>query len=242
MERPKLSQRLEKVLSACRRASCIADIGTDHGLLPIACVITGKADRAVACDLRKAPLERCRENVKRYGLEDRISLRLADGFDALQCGEADEVTISGMGGMLICQLVYKALICAKLLPGARLVLCPNTHDEYLRRMVSSACFANVRERALRDGGVTYLIISCEYIGGKPEFDYAAEGFDTDPGFKPEHFTGLTGKLPEYYYRKILEKAEKRLAGLGNSRGGNEFDVIKRTRDRCLFLLDTASGI
>ena len=236
MERPKLSKRLEKVLSAVKRSECIADIGTDHGLLPIACVLDGKARSAVACDLREAPLKRCRENVARYGLSDRISVRRGDGLDVLGPGEADCVTVAGMGGVLICQLVYKALKERKLEPGARLVLCPNTHDEYVRRMVNSGCFSDVREKTVRDGRFIYLIISCIYLGGEPEFDYGAEGFDVSPGFTAEYFTGYSGNLPKYYYRKVLEKAEKRIAGIGEARGGNEYDILKRAREICIFYL------
>ncbi len=236
-----MSLRLEKVLSACRRARCLADIGTDHGLLPISSVLDGKAERAIACDLREAPLSRCRENIERFGVSGRVSARCAYGLDAIIPGEADEITIAGMGGMLMCEIIYKALRGGKLFPGAKLVLCPNTHDEFVRRMVYSACFSNVRESAVRDGGMIYLIVSCVYVGGTPEFDYAVSGFEAGEGFEPGQFTGHTGKLPKYYYRKVMEKAQKRVSGLEAGRHGKEYAVmadVVRKCEKIIFSLDT----
>ena len=198
-----MSHRLEKVLAACGKCRCIADIGTDHGLLPVCAVIDGRAEKAVACDLRKGPLEKCRVNIERLGVKGSVSVRQAYGLDALEPGEADAIVIAGMGGMLICEIVSKALSDNKLLPGLRLVLCPNTHDEFVRRMVYSGCFSHVKESAVRDGGMIYLLVSCVFSGLSPETSIQDLLDDAPSSFAPEHFTGPSGRLPKYYYRKVL---------------------------------------
>lgn len=223
-----MSHRLEKVLAACGKRRCIADIGTDHGLLPVCAIIDGRAEKAVACDLRKAPLEKCRVNIERYGVGDKVSVRQAYGLDALKPGEADAVVIAGMGGMLICEIISKALSDNKLFPGARLVLCPNTHDEFVRRMVYSDCFSNVRESAVRDGGMIYLLISCVFTGISPERGLPDLLEDAPSSFVPEHFAGSSGRLPKYYYRKVLSRAKKRLEGLKRSESFPEREKASET--------------
>ena len=68
----KLSKRLQAVASFVASGSAVADIGTDHGYIPVYLVKEGVAPRALAMDVRKGPLERAKEHVREYGLSDRI--------------------------------------------------------------------------------------------------------------------------------------------------------------------------
>ena len=96
----KLSHRLETIASFVRRGSIIADIGTDHGYIPIYLVKEGISPRALAMDVRKGPLERAKRHVHEYGLEDRICLRQSDGLHKLEAGVA---FCAGMLGVeLVC--------------------------------------------------------------------------------------------------------------------------------------------
>ncbi|MBR6935514.1 MAG: SAM-dependent methyltransferase [Clostridia bacterium] len=232
MEGPELSRRLNKVLSLCPRSKCIADIGTDHGLLPVRAVMCGKAKKAVACDLRKGPLDRCIANIEAYGAGANVSARLAYGLDGLEPGEADTVTIAGMGGMLICEIITKAIESGKLTPGTRLVLCPNTHDEYVRRMVCSRSFILRRECPVREDGMIYLIVSCVYTGENSPFSFVSDGLKEQEFFIPEHFTGVSGTLPKYYYRKVMLRASKRLKGLSGKAENYETALVREIIGKC----------
>ena len=92
----KLSKRLETVASFVPKGSNIAEIGTDHGYVPIYLVREGLAEHAVAMDVRKGPLERAKAHVAEAGLENRIDVRLSDGLTGLKPGEADCVVIETM--------------------------------------------------------------------------------------------------------------------------------------------------
>ena len=85
----RLSKRLALVASFVNEGSSLADIGTDHGYIPIALTRQGKVTRAIAMDVRKGPLERAREHIREYHLEERIETRLSDGAERLKAGEAD---------------------------------------------------------------------------------------------------------------------------------------------------------
>lgn len=103
-----LSPRLRMAASLVPPGVRLADIGTDHGYLPAALILEGAIPSAIAADLRPGPLARARETAVRYGLEDRLSLRLCDGLSGIGPEEADAVVIAGMGGETIAAILEAA--------------------------------------------------------------------------------------------------------------------------------------
>ncbi len=101
----KLSRRLETIVSMVPACSCAADVGTDHGFVPIRLLELKKAGRAIAMDVRKGPLERAQEHIEQFRMGDRIETRLSDGLKKLAPGEADAVVIAGMGGELMLRIL-----------------------------------------------------------------------------------------------------------------------------------------
>lgn len=95
-----LSKRLTKVASMVTAGNRLADVGTDHGYVPIYLCERKLIPSAIAIDVNAGPIERAREHVQDAGLSEYIELRLANGLTGLQPGEADTVLISGMGGLL----------------------------------------------------------------------------------------------------------------------------------------------
>ena len=99
-----LSKRLEMVAGLVTQER-IADIGTDHGYVPIYLYKQGRIKKAYACDVRKGPLEKCKKNIALYGAEDVIETRLGSGLTPLRPGEAETAIMAGMGGMLIVHIL-----------------------------------------------------------------------------------------------------------------------------------------
>lgn len=108
-----LSKRLQAVADLVTVSGCVADIGTDHAYIPIYLAGGQKIRRAFAMDVNEGPLERAREHVKEAGLEDRIELRLSNGLERLQPGEADAMIVAGMGGSLIIQILTEGQAVAR---------------------------------------------------------------------------------------------------------------------------------
>ena len=100
-----LSKRLQAVSSLVSPGKRLADIGTDHGYVPISLVESGRIPMAIAMDVREGPLNRAREHIRIAGLEDRIQTRLSDGMEQLMPGEVDTVLIAGMGGALMVRIL-----------------------------------------------------------------------------------------------------------------------------------------
>lgn len=101
----KLSERLELVLSFVEHGESAADVGTDHGHVPVELVRRNIVKKAVAMDVRKGPLSRATENIALAGLSGQIETRLSDGVAKMMPGEADSVVIAGMGGELIIKIL-----------------------------------------------------------------------------------------------------------------------------------------
>lgn len=98
---PPISNRLTTVADMVPEGSKIADVGTDHGFVPIYLALSGRIEHAIAMDVRKGPLERATIHVEEYGLKDVIETRLSDGLEKLGQGEADTMICAGMGGPLM---------------------------------------------------------------------------------------------------------------------------------------------
>ncbi len=98
---PPISNRLKTVADMVPEGSKIADVGTDHGFVPIYLALSHRIEHAIAMDVRKGPLERATTHVKEYGLNDVIETRLSDGLEKLDQGEADTMICAGMGGPLM---------------------------------------------------------------------------------------------------------------------------------------------
>ena len=103
----KLSERMEAVTALLTPGNVLADVGTDHGYVPIALVERGQIPRAIAMDLREGPLAHARGNIAECGMSGLIETRLSDGVEALQPGEADSVVIAGMGGELVVHILQR---------------------------------------------------------------------------------------------------------------------------------------
>lgn len=100
-----LGARIQTMVDLYPVVDSIADIGCDHGYTAIALLEAGKAEKLFACDIGKEPLEMAKKNVRFRGLEDKISCRLGNGLEALEKGECKHLLLSGMGGMLMIQIL-----------------------------------------------------------------------------------------------------------------------------------------
>ena len=103
-----LSKRLKAVVDMVPAGVTPADIGCDHGYVAIALIREGKCKSVIASDINKGPLKRAEEHIKEAGLSDVIDLRLSDGVKEIRDGEVDTLIISGMGGLLIRDILKNA--------------------------------------------------------------------------------------------------------------------------------------
>lgn len=159
-----LSQRMLMAARMVRKGNTVADIGTDHAYLPAYLVLNGISPKALACDVRKGPLDNARKTVEHYGIEDKITLRLSDGFDEIEPFEAQDFIMCGMGGTLMEELVSRAYWLKD--PAKRIIVQPQSHAEDIRRFFVKNGFEILFEDACTDGGKLYCAMAAEYTGNE----------------------------------------------------------------------------
>lgn len=152
----KLSGRLQAVADFVTAGSRTADIGTDHGFLPIYLIQSGRCPHVIAMDIRKGPLMRAQEHIAAAGLEAVIQTRLSDGMQELKKGEADSVVIAGMGGMTVLHILEEA---GHVLPQLEeLVLEPQSDPAKVRRYVREHQMYIDKEDLVYDAGKLYPVL------------------------------------------------------------------------------------
>lgn len=168
MENIKLNERLSTAVQFVREGSRLADVGTDHGYLPISLILEGRIAFAIAADINRGPLDKADENIHKYALDGKIKTVLCDGLRRIDKDEVDDVAIFGMGG----ELIVKILDEAPWLKDAakRLILQPMTHPEKLRKYLADNGYRIIGEALSFDRGKIYQTICAEYDGIIRKFD------------------------------------------------------------------------
>ena len=207
MRGPELTPRLRAAAELVERGSCLADIGTDHAYLPVWLLLEGRIRRAIAADLRPGPLSRARATAQRYGCTRGIDFRLCDGLSGLSAGEADTIVIAGMGGETIARILEGASWVRE---GAiTLILQPMSAQQELRRWLWRSGFCLDREEIVCEGEKLYNIVVARFGGAVP----LALGEE----WAGRQYPGLDQPLRGRYLRRLLEKTDRALAGLAQSR-------------------------
>ena len=159
-----LTARLRKIMEQVPQGARLADIGTDHALIPAALLRRGRISSAIASDIRSGPLESASRTAKQFHLEDRISLRLGAGLEKVSPEEADTIIIAGMGGETIAQILTDD---AWALRGEHLLLLqPMTAKAELRQYLAAHGAAIEKEVLCEEGQRMYTIL-CVRGGGEP---------------------------------------------------------------------------
>ena len=151
-----LSKRLSAIAAMVDQGARFADIGTDHGYLPIYLTEQGICPSAIAMDVKDGPLSRAESHVKEAGLEKRITLRKSDGFEALKPREADTAVIAGMGGLLMIRLLENG---GETVRGMKqLLLSPQSEIGQVRRYLLEHGYRICREQMILEDGKYYVIL------------------------------------------------------------------------------------
>ena len=159
-----LGERLSAIMTLIPKGVRVADIGTDHGYLPISLIKSGKCEKVIACDVREMPLANARANIKKTATEG-IELRLGDGLSPILPDEVDYIVIAGMGG----EVISGILDAADWIKDEKytLIFNPTTGADALRRYLSLNLFEIKSETAVLDADKLYTVIEAVY-SGKPQ--------------------------------------------------------------------------
>jgi tRNA (adenine22-N1)-methyltransferase len=194
-----LGKRLESVYALVPEGAVLVDVGSDHGYLPAKLVKDGKIERSAVTDINFDPLESAKKTAKRFEVFDKLSFFLADGLDGVDY-DYDTVTICGMGGILIADIISRAERCRE----CTLILQPMRHQELLRKYLWDNGYDIEKEVFSFENGKPYVVLVARYTGETKT--YSEE--DTYIGFETE-----TGEDRRKYNEKLIRSLKKKILGV-----------------------------
>lgn len=220
---PRLSSRIEALLSLLEPCGLLADVGTDHAFVPAHAVRRGLAERALAVDLRVEPLRAAERNLSALGVADRVDLVRGDGLLSLVGTGAEVVVLAGLSGATF----VRWLLAAPEVPPTlkRLVVQPNGKASSVRQHAYEHGLHLVDESIVVDGGRHF--ITCAFApGASPDPAYTRSALSLEQAFElgPWLFERRQGL--DYYAAQV-----RRLSAL--SRSDDDLERMLRIYQRGL---------
>jgi len=222
MKNIKLSQRLQIIADFIEENAKVADVGTDHGYVPVYLSVAGKASRIIASDLNEAPLKKAVSTANEYAVEN-IEFRLADGLNGFSAGEVDTIIIAGMGGENISDILSQApwaLNCT-------LILQPMSKRERLGEWLRNNGLCVVDEKlAFEKGGIHPVLL----VRKGEDADKSRAGL-----YVSEALAKNGSEYLDEYIRRIIKKLEQTRVGL-------EKAAAENLKENIATILETISGL
>ncbi len=159
-----LSKRLYAVAGLVTEGASVADIGTDHGYVPIYLVKNKIASKVIAMDINKGPLERARMHIIGHGLKGQIETRLSDGLQKVAPYEVDGMIAAGMGGGLVIKILEDSKEVVAALKFC--ILQPQSEISKVRKYLNANGFVIEKEDMVEEDGKFYPMM--KVVHGQPE--------------------------------------------------------------------------
>lgn len=169
MNHEKLSRRLAIVADYVPLNSRLADIGSDHAYLPSYLAIQKKIEYAVAGEVVQGPYDSAVQQINGLELNELIQVRLGDGLDVIQPDDRiNVITICGMGGGLIRDILTRGKNNHKLSGNELLVLQPNIGESLVRKWLSAEHYEIISEKIIEEDDKIYeIIVALPNIDARP---------------------------------------------------------------------------
>ena len=219
MNEQTLSQRLERVAAQVPVGARLADIGSDHGYLPVALLRRGLITAAVAGEVALTPFRAAERCVRENHLQDAISVRLASGLAAIEARDRiDAISLCGMGGETIRDILDAGR--DRLSGTERLILQPNGGEQPLRQWLMDNGYRILFEEVLRENRFDYEIIVAEW--GDP-VHYSAEQLYFGPVQMQTRSPAFLSK-----WQRLLRERQRTLNSFAKARNVPEHKVREIT--------------
>ena len=155
-----LSKRLKRIAEHVDKCESVADIGTDHGYIPIYLVKEGICKKAIASDINKGPIEKAKVNVAFEGVSNKVKCLLGPGLNPLKVGEVNGVILAGMGGNLTRDILLADI--DKVNKYDFIILQPAQNPEVLREFLYKNDYEIIDEDLIKDEGRFYELFKVKY--------------------------------------------------------------------------------
>lgn len=240
-----LTERLSAIANMIKKGETMADIGTDHGFLPIYLVKEGVCPKVIMTDISPMSLRKSEENAEAAGLSsaEEVEARLGDGLSPLEDGEVDAVVMAGIGGNLMEEIM--SLDPEKTLSYKKFILQPRRHPGRLRHYLWREGFIIEKEVFVRESKFIWEIILArpagfEGSGSLLEMDgvmeiMAAADPDSIIWEVPPYITELKDDLTYEFVKRKLER-EKKIISSKKDSSQADIEINKKNADYIKSLL------
>lgn len=219
----KLSPRLTKLAEQIKPGESVADIGTDHGLLPLYLWENKISPRVIMADISKGSLAKAHENCKALYPDTEFDLRLGSGIEVLHKGEVDAIVMAGMGGILMTEILAKDI--SKALSFSKLVLQPRKDVGKLRFWLLDNGFHITNEALVREGKYICEILTA--IPGEIAITRQLNGDDIEYEF-PHTLTDYNDELLTEYLAVKKRLEEEILRNMQKGKYTTAGDIRRQT--------------
>ena len=174
----KLTDRLQLLADQINQDETMADIGTDHGFLPIYLWENEISPKVIMADISPGSLQKARVNCYENYPDEKFDLRLGNGIQILENGEVDAVVIAGMGGKLMTEILGENLEKSKSF--GKLILQPRNGQAKLRSWLLENGFSIVKESLVKENKYICEVITVVPYVTEDAVSYSLENEIDDP--------------------------------------------------------------
>ena len=208
-----LSPRLAAIADLIPHGTRVADIGTDHAMLSLNLVNSGRSPKVIATDLNEHPYQTACRQVLSSDIQNKVEVRKGDGLEVIGLGEVDVVVIAGMGGNTIIGILERSReVISKV---TRLVLQPMADAPSLRFWLVQNGWHLVDEELVKEDHKIYVIIVAE-----PGDESVEDSFVMEIG---PILLRKCSPIRNEYLERIKDDYQRVLSGLARSRSQEAMD-------------------
>lgn len=205
MDLPILTPRLKLIAELVKQNSMVADVGTDHGYIPVYLVKKGVCSSAFAGDIGEGPLENAKRTIARFGVSDKVTPLLSSGLREFPRDCVDTVIIAGMGGDQIAAIIEECDWVHK--SNVTLILQPMSMHEKCRVLLARDGFVCEMEEYVKEGNRLYTVMAYRYSHSHEISEITSHiGLAADSD----------SPLAKEYIRRRAEKLSRMAAGMEKS--------------------------
>lgn len=223
MNEQNLSTRLATVASYVPQGAVVADIGSDHAYLPAWLILNEVVTQAVAGEVVQGPYDSACQLVSQLGLSEQITVRLANGLEAIEATDhVTAITIAGMGGALISEILDRGVAQGRLTGQERLILQPNIGERKLRTWLQAHQYSLIAEELIEEDGKRYEVLVAEKASEMPHYT------PQELLFGPHLLTSGNPLLKEKWADELQQK--ERILNQLSDENPNHQDKIKELKE------------
>ena len=230
-----LTPRLAAIAKEINKGETMADIGTDHGFLPVALWEQGVCPKVILADVNQGPLDKAKYNASESHPGVEFDCRLGDGLKVIEPGEVDVIVIAGMGGTLMTEILGENI--EKTWSYKKLILQPRKDIGELRWWIYNNCMCITNEQLVRENKYIWPVLTVEPIEKACIGNLGKERIEWE---YPRRLLDFLNPLTEEYILMKLKLEEEILQNMET--GNQEGEAMFRQRNRVRYMKDLLRDI